>query len=64
MFSCTGIVSIEQENLNEGEIFHDVSVSSRPVYGDDAVEDTFKLYTPLDGNSAILIGGQMWHSYG
>lgn len=64
IFTCTGVVFVEQENVDEGEIFHDISVSSRPIYSDDAVGDTFNLHTPLEGNSAIGIGGQMRHSHG
>lgn len=57
VFTCTAVIFVGQENMDEGVIYHEIGVSSKPIYDDDTVEDSFHLITPLTGKSAIFIGG-------
>lgn len=55
-FSCTGVVTVSQENVDGGQLLGEVTVTSRPVTSDDVVGDSFSLSVSLDGNFAVVIG--------
>ncbi|CAM9230892.1 unnamed protein product [Scytosiphon promiscuus] len=54
-FTCTAATSITQENMDDGQLYHDVGVTAEEHSGDGVLEERYQLYTPLDGDSAFQI---------
>lgn len=55
-FTCTAVVPVTQENMNDGQIYHEVEVTAEPPSGGDTIKDQYHLHFPLEGDSSILIG--------
>ncbi|CAM9245227.1 unnamed protein product [Ectocarpus sp. 13 AM-2016] len=54
-FTCTAVVYVTQENMNNGHIDHDVGVTAKTAIGDEPLDDQYRLHVPLEGKSAFFI---------
>lgn len=56
IFTCTAVIYVTQENMNDAQIYHEIGVTADPPSAGDTVKDQYNLHTPLEGDSSILIG--------
>lgn len=56
MFTCTAVISVTQENMDDAEIYHEIKVTAEPSSGGETITDHYHLHIPLEGDSSILIG--------